>query len=92
MDASFGVSSSLPYVRVGQSMSMVRDVNISREPAPAPEVWRVSSKPTIQESEPDVNVLGGDNQVDVGIRPDLENIRVNLCSCVVSLRCCLRVF
>ena len=90
-------STSLPYLRVGQSMAssqtpilpQTMDRSLST-PELQPEVWCVSSKPTIQDSEPDVNVLSGDNRVDVGIRPELDNIRVNLCSCLVSVECCSR--
>ena len=99
--ACLGVSCSLPYVRVGKSMGTPTTGSDSTTPTAVvsqtmdrslstPEIWRVSSKPTIQDNETDVNVLSGDNQVDVGIRPELDNIRVNLCSCLVSVKCCAR--
>ena len=34
-----------------------------------------------------VNVLSGDNKVDVDITPDLQNIRVQICSCSIIFNC-----
>jgi hypothetical protein len=38
-------------------------------------------------SDDDVNVLSGDNKVDVDITPDLQNIRVQICSCSIIFNC-----
>lgn len=38
-------------------------------------------------TDDDVNVLSGDNKVDVDITPDLQNIRVQICSCSIIFNC-----
>lgn len=48
-----------------------------------------SNKPN---SDDDVNVLSGDNKVDVGITPDLKNIRVQFCSCSIVFNCFSRPY
>jgi len=98
------LTASLPFVRVGKTMgqtltapeptaavSQTMDRSLST-PEISSQVWRVSSKPTIRDNQPEVDVLSGDNQVEVGIRPELDNIRVNLCSCLVSVECCSHGF
>jgi hypothetical protein len=94
IDASACLDVSSSYIRVGKTMGVPpTSQTMDRSPENPPQIWCVSSKPTIHEGDPhegdpDVNVLSGDNQVDVGIRPELDNIRVNLCSCLISVECC----
>ena len=99
IDASACLDVSASYIRVGHSMghsglpttSQTMDRSLST-PEISSQVWCVSSKPTIRDNDPEVGVLSGDNQVEVGIRPELDNIRVNLCSCLVSVECCSHGF
>lgn len=89
IDSSACLDVSASYIRVGKTMGVPPiSQTMDRTPENPPQVWCVSSKPTIHEGQRDVDVLSGDNQVDVGIRPELDNIRVNLCSCLISVECC----
>jgi hypothetical protein len=44
----------------------------------------------IKPTDDDVNVLSGDNKVDVDITPDLQNIRLQICSCSLIFNCFAR--
>jgi hypothetical protein len=67
------------YHIMGRSLTMTQsDIIPISETIPISE--RVSSN-TDEINDDDVNVLSGDNEVNVGIRPDIRDVRLQCCSC-----------
>lgn len=67
------------YHIMGRSLTMTQsDIIPTSETIPISE--RVSSN-TDEIKDDDVNVLSGDNEVDVNIRPDIRDVRLQCCSC-----------
>jgi len=100
--SEFGSDSGLTnaYRRIGKSMTCSGVLNTSAEPiqnrveegaieAPQGQTMDRRLEPTTPD-KPDIDILSGDNTVDVDIKPDLNHIRLNLCTLFLHIQCCVR--